>query len=125
MELNKALEGRENRVGSLLKELNVFLGGLDEQKQDIVRALKAVDRLAKRLGREKRTIAEAVDAMPPALKVLADQRRDLTRMLTSLTFTADCGTRSRTSRNSTVTWYASPSAAAPPGSWTSYQPLNS
>ena len=27
VELNKALEGRENRVGSLLKELNVFLGG--------------------------------------------------------------------------------------------------
>ncbi|SEC33316.1 MCE family protein [Streptomyces sp. PAN_FS17] len=93
VELNKALEGRENRVGSLLKELNVFLGGLDEQKQDIVRALKAVDRLAKRLGREKRTIAEAVDAMPPALKVLADQRRDLTRMLTSLSKLGRTGTR--------------------------------
>nr|WP_107906885.1 MCE family protein [Streptomyces chartreusis] len=93
VELNKALEGRENRVASLLKELNVFLGGLDEQKQDIVRALKAVDRLAKRLGREKRTIAEAVDAMPPALKVLADQRRDLTRMLTSLSKLGKTGTR--------------------------------
>ncbi|MFJ4363393.1 MCE family protein [Streptomyces chartreusis] len=93
VELNKALEGRENRVGSLLKELNVFLGGLDEQKQDIVRALKAVDQLAKRLGREKRTIAEAVDAMPPALKVLADQRRDLTRMLTSLSKLGKTGTR--------------------------------
>ncbi|WP_327595270.1 MCE family protein [Streptomyces chartreusis] len=93
VELNKALEGRENRVASLLKELNVFLGGLDEQKQDIVRALKAVDRLAKHLGREKRTIAEAVDAMPPALKVLADQRRDLTRMLTSLSKLGKTGTR--------------------------------
>ncbi|MGI5407906.1 MCE family protein [Streptomyces chartreusis] len=93
VELNKALEGRENRVGSLLKELNVFLGGLDEQKQDIVRALKAVDRLAKRLSREKSTIAAAVDAMPPALKVLADQRRDLTRMLTSLSKLGKTGTR--------------------------------
>ncbi|RSN02387.1 mammalian cell entry protein [Streptomyces sp. WAC 01325] len=93
VELNKALEGRENRVASLLKELNVFLGGLDEQKQDIVRALKAVDRLTKRLGREKKTIAEAVDAMPPALKVLADQRRDLTRMLTSLSKLGKTGTR--------------------------------
>ncbi|MCF1596134.1 MCE family protein [Streptomyces muensis] len=84
VELNKALEGRENRVKSLLKELNVFLGGLDKQKKDIVRALKAVDRLAGRLGKEKTTIAEAVEDMPPALKVLADQRRDLTRMLTEL-----------------------------------------
>lgn len=93
VELNKALEGRENRVASLLKELDVFLGGLDAQKQDIVRALKAVDRLAKRLGKEKRTIAGAVDAMPPALKVLADQRRDLTRMLTSLSKLGKTGTR--------------------------------
>ncbi len=93
VELNKALEGRENRVKSLLKELNVFLGGLDEQRQDIVRALKAVDRLAKRLGKEKETIADAVDTMPPALKVLADQRRDLTRMLTALSKLGTTGTK--------------------------------
>ncbi|WP_405505313.1 MCE family protein [Streptomyces purpurascens] len=92
-ELNKALEGRENRVRSLLKELDTFIGGLDDQRQDIVRALKAVDRLAKRLGKEKRTIAEAVDAMPPALKVLADQRRDLTKMLTALSKLGKTGTK--------------------------------
>lgn len=91
-ELNKALDGRENRVKSLLKELDTFIGGLDEQRRDIVRALKAVDRLAKRLGKEKTTIAEAVDAMPPALKVLADQRRDLTRMLTALSRLGKTGT---------------------------------
>ncbi|MFJ4562874.1 MCE family protein [Streptomyces caelestis] len=92
-ELNKALEGRENRVKSLLKELDTFIGGLDDQRQDIVRALKAVDRLAKRLGKEKTTIAEAVDTMPPALKVLADQRRDLTRMLTALSRLGTTGTK--------------------------------
>ena len=93
VELNKTLEGRENRVRSLLKELDTFLGGLDDQREDIVRALKAVDRLAKRLGKEKKTIAAAVDAMPPALKVLADQRRDLTRMLTALSELGRTGTR--------------------------------
>ncbi|MFC9682451.1 MCE family protein [Streptomyces sp. NPDC056948] len=93
VELNKALKGRENRVRSLLKELNTFLGGLDDQRADIVRALKAVDRLAKRLGKEKKTIAEAVDETPPALKVLADQRRDLTRMLTALSKLGRTGTK--------------------------------
>ncbi|MFF9805573.1 MCE family protein [Streptomyces coeruleorubidus] len=92
-ELNKALEGRENRVRSLLKELDTFIGGLDDQRRDIVRALKAVDRLAERLGKEKKTIAEAVDTMPPALKVLADQRRDLTRMLTALSKLGRTGTK--------------------------------
>ncbi|MER7562937.1 MCE family protein [Streptomyces sp. NPDC097941] len=93
VELNKALNGRENRVRSLLKELNTFIGALDDQRKDIVRALKAVDRLAGRLGKEKKTIAQAVDAMPPALKVLADQRRDLTKMLTALSKLGKTGTK--------------------------------
>ncbi|MFE5046692.1 MCE family protein [Streptomyces sp. NPDC056637] len=93
VELNKALNGRENRVRSLLKELNTFIGGLDDQRKDIVRALKAVDRLSGRLGKEKKTIARAVDTMPPALKVLADQRRDLTKMLTALSKLGRTGSR--------------------------------
>ncbi|MFH9962811.1 MCE family protein [Streptomyces mirabilis] len=93
VELNKALDGRENRVRSLLKELNTFIGGLDDQRKDIVHALEAVDRLAGRLGKEKKTIAQAVDTMPPALKVLADQRRDLTRMLTALSKLSTTGTK--------------------------------
>lgn len=103
VELNKALQGRENRVKSLLKELNTFLGGLDGQREDIVRALKGIDRLAKRLGKEKKTIATAVDTMPPALKVLADQRRDLTKMLTALSKLGKTGTRVvNASRDDTV-----------------------
>ncbi|MCZ0986106.1 MCE family protein [Streptomyces diastatochromogenes] len=103
VELNKALDGRESRVRSLLKELDTFLGGLDDQRADIVRALKGVDRLAERLKKEKRTIAEAVDTMPPALKVLADQRRDLTKMLTGLSRLGKTGTKVvNASRDDTV-----------------------
>ncbi|WP_031170316.1 MCE family protein [Streptomyces durhamensis] len=93
VELNKALDGRESRVRSLLKELDTFIGGLDGRRKDIVRAIKAVDRLAGRLGKEKKTIAKAVDTMPPALKVLADQRRDLTKMLTALSKLGTTGTK--------------------------------
>ncbi|MFF0778308.1 MCE family protein [Streptomyces sp. NPDC003720] len=84
VELNKALDGREDRVRSLLKQFDAFLGGLDDQRAEIVRALKGVDRLAKRLKKEKKTITLAVDTMPSALKALADQRKDLTKMLTAL-----------------------------------------
>ncbi|WP_306192495.1 MULTISPECIES: MCE family protein [unclassified Streptomyces] len=93
IELNKALGGREDRVRSLLKQLDTFLGGLDDQRADIVRALKGVNRLAKRLKKEKKTIALAVDAMPPALKALADQRKDLTKMLTALSRLGRTGTK--------------------------------
>ncbi|MEV0975497.1 MCE family protein [Streptomyces sp. NPDC049915] len=92
VELNKALDGRETRVRSLLRELNTFVGGLDKQRGNIVRAIAAVDRLALRLGAEKKTIATAVDTLPPALKVLADQRRDLTKMLTALSQLGKTGT---------------------------------
>ncbi|MFD5794791.1 MCE family protein [Streptomyces diastatochromogenes] len=103
VELNNALDGRESRVKSLLKELDTFLGGLDDQRADIVRALKGVDRLAERLKKEKTTIAEAVDTMPPALKVLADQRRDLTKMLTGLSRLGKTGTKVvNASRDDTV-----------------------
>ncbi|MFF8971352.1 MCE family protein [Streptomyces sp. NPDC014995] len=93
VELNKALAGRENRVKGLLKELNTCLGGLDGQRKEIVRALEGIDRLAKRLAKEKKTIAVAVDTLPPALKVLADQRRDLTKMLTALSDLGKTGTK--------------------------------
>ncbi len=93
VELNKALDGRESRIRSLLKELNTFIGGLDDQRKDIVRAIKAVDRLAGRLGKEKETIAKTVGTMPPALKVLAHQRRDLTKMLTALSKLGTTGTK--------------------------------
>ncbi|MBT2364229.1 MCE family protein [Streptomyces sp. ISL-10] len=103
VELNKALEGRENRVKDLLGELDTFIGGLDEQRKEIVRALKGIDRLAKRLAAEKKTIAQAVDTMPGALKVLADQRRNLTAMLTSLSELGKTGTKViNTSRADTV-----------------------
>jgi phospholipid/cholesterol/gamma-HCH transport system substrate-binding protein len=103
VELNKALEGRENRVKGLLKELNTFLGGLDGQRKEIVRALEGIDRLAKRLAKEKKTIAVAVDTLPPALKVLADQRRDLTKMLTALSDLGKTGTKVvNASHNNTV-----------------------
>ncbi|WP_055494596.1 MCE family protein [Streptomyces sp. TP-A0356] len=103
VELNKALAGRESRVASLLKQLDTFLGGLDEQRTQIVRALEGIDRLARRLGQEKTTIAQAVDTIPPALKVLADQRRDLTRMLTALSKLGASGTKVvNASRDDTV-----------------------
>ncbi|MCZ7457151.1 MCE family protein [Streptomyces sp. WMMC940] len=102
-ELNKALEGRENRVKSLLTELDTFIGGLDGRRKEIVRALAGIDRLAERLAQEKKTIAGALDTVPPALKVLADQRRSLTAMLTSLSKLGKTGSQViNASRDDTV-----------------------
>jgi phospholipid/cholesterol/gamma-HCH transport system substrate-binding protein len=84
VELSNALSGRESRVRDALRQLDSLVGALDDRKQEIVRALENVDALAQRLARQRGTIASALDNIPPALAVLTDQRKQLVRMLTSL-----------------------------------------
>lgn len=93
VELNSALGGREDRLRDLLAQLDTFVGGLDAQRADILRALDGVDKLSKTLGDQSSTIAQAVDRMPPALKVLADDRAQLTRLLTALSDLGAVGTQ--------------------------------
>ncbi|HEV2089096.1 MAG TPA: MCE family protein, partial [Cryptosporangiaceae bacterium] len=83
-ELKGALAGREANLRNLLTQLDRFVGGLDQQKADIVRALDALDRLAGSLNAQKQVIATALDEIGPGLKVLADQRGQLTAMLKAL-----------------------------------------
>jgi phospholipid/cholesterol/gamma-HCH transport system substrate-binding protein len=93
LELGKAMTGRETEIKSLLSRLDTFVGSLDAQKGDIVRALESLDRLTITLERQKTTITDALDSIGPGLKVLADQRRQLTAMLTALSDLGEVGTR--------------------------------
>ncbi|MFL6072172.1 MAG: MCE family protein [Mycobacteriales bacterium] len=92
-ELATALSGREDEVRDLLEQLKVFIGGLDRQKQDIVRALEGLDRLTTTLAKQKDTIATALTQITPGVGVLADQRAQLTTMLSALGHLSDVGTR--------------------------------
>ena len=83
-ELIAALAGREDRVKDLLTQLDVFVGGLDRQKGQIVRALDSLDRLSTTLLDERDVIATALEDIPAGLAVLTDQRQELTAVLTSL-----------------------------------------
>jgi phospholipid/cholesterol/gamma-HCH transport system substrate-binding protein len=92
-ELVAALEGREDRVKSVLTELNTFVGGLDAQKQQIVRALDSMDRLTARLVNERQVIATALEDIPAGTEVLTEQREELVRVLTSLDRLGDVAVR--------------------------------
>lgn len=83
-ELNAALSGRENATRELLWQLNIVLSGLDEQKNDIVAAIKGLDAFSARLASHHDEIGEAMARLEPALTVLRDRRADLTHALTSL-----------------------------------------
>lgn len=102
-EIGDALEGRESDVKDTLHELNSFIGGLEDQKEDIVRAIDALDKLSARLAKERGTVAKALDAMAPGLEVLSDQRDELVAMLDALRKLGDVGTKViRESRDETV-----------------------
>lgn len=92
-ELNSAMSGREDKIRSVLGQLDTFIGELDAQKSEIVRAIEGLDRLSRTLKEQKKTLADAVDRITPAVKILAEQRADLTRMLVALNDLGEVGGR--------------------------------
>lgn len=83
-EVVAALQGREDGVRQVLEELDTFVGGLDRQKGQIVATLDALDRLSARVAKEREVLATGLDDLPDGTKVLADQRSDITALLTGL-----------------------------------------
>ena len=83
-ELVLALKGREDKVRDVLHQLDAFVGGLDKQKSDIIRALEGIDRLSTTLVRQRQVLSTALRDLPSGAKVLTDQRAQLTTLLTSL-----------------------------------------
>lgn len=83
-ELNAAMSGNEDQIRSLVDNLNVFVGTLDQQRGDIVRALDSVDRLSRTLVTQRAKIANVLDNLQPGLDVLNQQRGLLVGTLQSL-----------------------------------------
>ena len=63
-ELNNALRGNEAEIKDLIDELDTFVGGLEEQKGEIVRAIDGIDRLSAQLAAQKEDIAAALETIP-------------------------------------------------------------
>lgn len=92
-ELANVMEGREQRIKSVLSRLDTFIGELDEHKAEIVRAIDGLDRLSAELVRQRDAIEVAVEDIGPGLDVLTEQRRELTKMLQALSDLGEVGTR--------------------------------
>lgn len=83
-ELNAALNGNEGQIRALIDNLNVFVGTLDQQRGDIVRALDSLDRLTRTLVDQRAKIANVIDNLQPGLDVLNEQRGLLVGTLQAL-----------------------------------------
>ncbi|MDT0393880.1 MCE family protein [Streptomyces edwardsiae] len=83
-ELNAALGGREPRIRSVLKRIDVLVTDLDEHRGDITDALDAVNRLSSTLATRKDDVGTVLTGLSPGLKTLEKQRGSLLTMLRSL-----------------------------------------
>ncbi|MFE9337961.1 MCE family protein [Streptomyces sp. NPDC007063] len=83
-ELNKALDGNEEEVRSVLGRVDKLVGNLDRHKGDITRALDGVNRLSATLAARKKSIGTVLTDVSPGLTTLEDQRGQLMTMLRSL-----------------------------------------
>ncbi|MGE3288556.1 MAG: MCE family protein [Pseudonocardia sp.] len=89
VELNAALDGNEDEVRALLRDLDVLVGGLDEHRTEITRALDELNRLSTVLRERRGQIDTALDGIPPGLRELESRRADLVELLRSLDTLAD------------------------------------
>lgn len=83
-ELNNVMSGRAENVRSMLTNLQTFVGGLDEQRADIIRAIDSLDRLSTTLGAQTVTIDQGIESIQPAVEILDRQQQDLENMLRSV-----------------------------------------
>ena len=83
-EVGVALHGRTASAHALLDHLNIFVAGLDKQKGAIIHAMQGIDRLTRTVRQQEGTLVRAIDHIPPALRVLTDDRQQLVHMLDAL-----------------------------------------
>jgi len=81
-ELNAALSGSDFKATA--RQLRRVVGTLNDRRSEITATLEAMDKLAGRLARQKKVVAQALDAVPEGIAVLDRQRPRLTSTLLTL-----------------------------------------
>jgi phospholipid/cholesterol/gamma-HCH transport system substrate-binding protein len=90
---NAALSGRAGAVRDLLTRLDKFVGTLDQQRDNIVASIQALNRLADTFAGQQDVITAALRTVPPALDVLIKERPRLTEALDRLRVFSDTATK--------------------------------
>jgi phospholipid/cholesterol/gamma-HCH transport system substrate-binding protein len=79
-----ALAGRGGAVRDLINRFDTFVGTLDQQRDDIVASIQALDQLGGTFAAQRDVITQALRKLPPALDVLIKERPRLTAALDGL-----------------------------------------
>ncbi|MFZ1163373.1 MCE family protein [Mycobacterium sp.] len=79
-----ALAGRGGAVRDLINRFDTFVGTLDQQRDNIVASIQALDQLGGTFAAQHDVITQALHKLPPALDVLIKERPRLTAALDAL-----------------------------------------
>ena len=79
-----ALAGRAGAVRDLINRFDTFVGTLDQQRDNIIASITALDQLAGTFAAQRDVITQALRKLPPALEVLIKERPRLTAALDHL-----------------------------------------
>jgi phospholipid/cholesterol/gamma-HCH transport system substrate-binding protein len=83
-ELQKVSVGRPDEIKGFLKQMNTFVGSLDDRKEAITSALDGLNKLSNTLENDKDRIARVLDGVSPGMKVMVEQRKQFVKMLDAL-----------------------------------------
>ncbi|WP_156378179.1 MCE family protein [Williamsia sp. Leaf354] len=83
-ELNNAFDGRTSTVKSLLNQTSRLIKTLDDQKNNITRAIDGLATLSTRTEAQTAQINRILDQLPAGVKVLEDQRPQFVNLLQKL-----------------------------------------
>jgi phospholipid/cholesterol/gamma-HCH transport system substrate-binding protein len=79
-----ALSGREGAVRDLITRLDTVVGTLDDQRDNIIESIQALNRLSATFAGQRDVLTKALQKIPPALEVLLRERPRLTEALDHL-----------------------------------------
>ncbi|ADT98201.1 MCE family protein [Mycolicibacterium gilvum] len=82
--LSTAFSGRENDLRSLIEQLDIAVGHLDDQTGDIIATSESLNNLVGQIAEQKPVVDKALKTIPDALAVLRDQRDTLSEALVQL-----------------------------------------
>jgi phospholipid/cholesterol/gamma-HCH transport system substrate-binding protein len=82
--LSNAFAGRENDLRSLIRQLDTFVGHVNDQTGDIIAATDSLNKLTGQVAAQKPVVDRALKTFPDALSVLKDQRAHLADALDQL-----------------------------------------
>lgn len=79
-----AFAGRADELRSLLRQLDTYVGYLNDQKHDIIAAAESLNDLVGQIAAQKPVVDKALKTIPDALSILNDERQTIADAVTQL-----------------------------------------